>query len=650
MTAPIRFTPTIRDDSLKYSWAIRIRSHFGRQLARYGYVLALVAGAITVRWLLEPVMEGAGFSVFLTAVLIGAWVGGIGPSLIGQTLLLLAHGILFAAVDRSSGQAGGRGIVGIVAYYLVGVVVALLSDARRAALRRLALQNEKIELQQQELRATVSSIGDAVIVADQTGHVSLMNPAAEALTGWQLGDARGQLLEVVFQIRDDAGQTERMSPVTQVLQRGTGIREASIVMLATRATTQVPVTYNATPICTPSGKVTGAVLVIRDESDRRRAEEQLLELNRRKDDFLATLAHELRNPLAPIRNGLDLLKLSKGDPQVASEVQEIMERQVRHVIRLVDDLLDVSRISRGKLQLRMSPTSLAQVAKSAVQTLQPLIDQAQHRLVLCIPAELGEIDADPDRLTQIACNLLHNAVKFTPSGGRIELRVEKDDEETRLIVDDNGLGIHPDKLHSIFEMFNQGADEKERGKSGLGIGLNLARKLAEMHGGTLDAQSAGINKGSTFRLRLPVRICPPTPVRNPGETQVQNDVQQASCRVLVVDDNEDALRTITLMMQSVGHETCTARNGLEAVEVAEKFRPEVILMDLGMPILNGYEAAKRLREKPWGKEIRIIALTGWGQEMDRQRTRDAGFDDHLVKPVEFEALQSCLRKHYSRNA
>jgi PAS domain S-box-containing protein len=621
------------------------RKKFKTEAARYGSVLALVFAAIVCRWALEPILDGAGFSIFLATVLICAWVGGLGPSILAQTLLLFAHGILFATIGPQSSQAGGwRGLLGICAYYLVGTVVALLSEARQSSLKRVTLQKERIALQDQELKAIISGIGDGVIVTDQSGNVSFLNPTAEIMTGWRVNEALGNPLALVFQIRDEAGASASNSPVERVLTQGATLHEGRIVALSTRGAGQVPITYKATPIFTPSGIISGTVVIVRDESERRRAEEWLHDMNRRKDDFLATLAHELRNPLAPIRNGLQLLKMSKGDPKIASEVQGIMERQVQHIIRLVDDLLDVSRISRGKLQLRRSPTCLATVASSAVQTMQPLINIAQHQLVLCIPAALAKIDADPDRLTQITCNLLHNAIKFTPSGGRIELRVEEAEGETRLIVDDNGCGIPPDNINSIFEMFNQGADEKERGKSGLGVGLTLARRLAEMHGGTLEAYSAGVDKGSTFRLRLPVHVRLSTPAVQQAEPR--QPAPQISRRVLLVDDNEDALRTINMMMQSLGNQTCIARNGLEALEAAETFRPEVVLMDLGMPKMNGYEAAKRLRAQPWGKNIVLVALTGWGQEKDRQRTLEAGFDDHLVKPVELEALQNCLGKNH----
>ena len=619
---------------------------FDKVSVRYGSVGVIVALAVLTRWLLEPVLENAGFSIFLVAVLMGAWVGGIGPSLLGQTLLLLIHAACFAPSQSQHPQTMTRTILGFCAYYLVGTVVAALSEARQAALKRVAQQIEKVALQDEKLQATISGIGDGVLVTDHAGRVSFMNPVAQTMTGWLEREALGQAVESVFQIQQAPGGPIVDSPLGNVLQTGESLRESRVLYLVSRHGQQVPVTFNATPIRIPSGGIAGAVLIVRDESDRRQAEEQLRNMNRRKDDFLATLAHELRNPLAPIRTGLQLLKLSEGDQKIASEVQEIMERQILHMVRLVDDLLDVSRITRGKLQLRRCPVNFARVIATAVETMRSLIDDARHQLVVCVPEELDPIEADPDRLTQIACNLLHNAIKFTPSGGRIEVQVEQYQGELRLVVADNGRGIHPEKLETIFEMFNQGAEDKERGHSGLGIGLTLARRLAELHGGTIDAHSAGDNLGSTFRLRLPVGPRFQVP-ESPGQTGSRSVISNRRRRVLLVDDNEDGLRTIELMVQSLGNETCIARDGLEALESAQTFRPEVILMDLGMPRLSGYDAAQRLRQEPWGQDVLLIALTGWGQEKDRQRTLAAGFDDHFVKPVELEALRTCLERNRS---
>jgi CheY-like chemotaxis protein/two-component sensor histidine kinase len=317
------------------------------------------------------------------------------------------------------------------------------------------------------------------------------------------------------------------------------------------------------------------------------------------------------------------------------------------MVRLVDDLLDVSRISRGKLQLRKSSINVARVIGAAVETMRPLIEKAQHRLVLRIPEQLEQIEADPDRLNQITCNLLHNAIKFTPNGGQIEIQVEQHEQDLELAVTDNGRGIPPEHLQSIFEMFNQGVIEKEQGQSGLGIGLALSRRLAELHGGTIDAHSPGSNLGSTFRLRLP---------RNGRFTDFETSKPAetlkpiSSRRVLVVDDNDDGLRTMTLMLQSLGCQTCTARDGWEALDAAKSFRPDVVFMDLGMPRMNGFDAAERIRKERWGQDVLLIAVTGWGQEKDRLRTQAIGFDDHLVKPVNLELLRSCLERTRAASA
>lgn len=607
---------------------------------RYLRMLAIVSCATIVRLVVDPTFDNSGFSIFLVAILVNAWLGGVGPSLLGQTLLLMVN----ALVSRSTNQNAPSAVpalVGLAAYYLVGTLTAILSEARRTALQRVALQNEKISNQQQELSATISGIGDAVLVTDNAGCVRFMNPVAEAMTGWELDQASGKNLEKILPVCDEGQSPWTPSSFEAVYRQGIDLREGRILWLSNRNGSQIPITYTATPIRDSSGGVSGVVVIVRNETARQQAEDELRNINQRKDDFLATLAHELRNPLAPIRTGLQLLKLSGVDQSTASEVQEILERQTQHMVRLVDDLLDVSRISRGKLQLRKSSINVARVVGSAVETMRPLIDQARHRLILRIPEGLDQIEADPDRLTQITCNLLHNAIKFTPPGGLIEINVEQNEQELELAVTDNGCGIAPEHLQSIFEMFNQGAIEKEKGQSGLGIGLALSRQLAELHGGTIDAHSQGSRLGSTFRLRLP---------RSNRfsffETSTADDALKpiSNRRVLVVDDHEDGLRTITLMLQSLGCQTCMARDGFVALDAAKSFRPDVVLMDLGMPRLNGFQAAERLRKEPWGQDVLLIAITGWGQDRDRQRTQAAGFDDHFVKPVDLELLRSCLER------
>jgi len=368
--------------------------------------------------------------------------------------------------------------------------------------------------------------------------------------------------------------------------------------------------------------------------------ESLQENDRRKDEFLATLAHELRNPLAPIRTGLEVLRLSENDTATLDEVRGVMERQTRQLVALVDDLLDVSRITRGKLELRRCPVLLSEVARNAVEAARPLIDDAGHTLTLSIPEEPIELYADPHRLAQVLSNLLNNAAKYTPEGGRIEFGAHREEGEAVLSVRDTGVGIPADKRSQIFEMFAQIDRPLEKLSTGLGIGLTLVKSLVEMHGGIVQVFSEGADRGSEFVVRLP--ISEPVQPELDQSSDPGKSLSRKSRKVLIVDDNRAAAEMLAMIIQILGNEVQTAHDGEEGVAAAESFRPEVILMDLGMPIMTGYEATRHIRAQPWGKEIVIIALTGWGQEEDKLRTREAGFDHHLVKPAEPSELQSLL--------
>lgn len=368
---------------------------------------------------------------------------------------------------------------------------------------------------------------------------------------------------------------------------------------------------------------------------------ELKETDRRKDEFLATLAHELRNPLAPIRNGLQVLRLSGAGGGMIDEARSMMERQLSQMVRLVDDLLDVSRITRNKLELRKERVSLAAVIQCAVETSRPLVEQAEHELLVTLPSAPVHLDADLTRLAQVFSNLLNNAAKYTEPGGRIELTAAVSDSEVVVRVLDNGLGIPANALARIFEMFSQVDGNLERAQGGLGIGLTLVRRLVEMHGGTVEAHSHGKGKGSEFVVRLPFVDTAVQSGKSPGD---DNLLKTAKRRILVVDDNKDSAMTLGMMLKLMGNETHTAYDGLAAVEAAEKFRPDFILLDIGLPKLNGYEACRRIREQSWSNGIVIVALTGWGQDEDRRRSKEAGFDHHLVKPLEIDTLETLLRK------
>jgi signal transduction histidine kinase/ActR/RegA family two-component response regulator len=395
------------------------------------------------------------------------------------------------------------------------------------------------------------------------------------------------------------------------------------------------------PVRDSEGRVIGILGLAHDITDRKRAEAALLEADRRKDEFLALLAHELRNPLAPIRNGLEVMRLAPGDATAVDEAREMMERQLGHMVRLIDDLLDVSRISRKKMELRRSRVLLADVIRDAVDGARPAIQAGGHDLAVSLPDEPVLLDADLTRLAQVFSNLLTNSAKYTEPGGRIWLTAERRGGEVIVSVRDTGIGIPSGSLASIFDMFSQVDRSLERSTGGLGIGLALVKGLVEMHGGTVTAESAGEGMGSTFTVTLPVLET----ARGPGSTtpsQEEPIAGGAGRRILVVDDSRDSAMSMAMMLGLLGDEVRTAHDGVEALEVAEAFRPQVILMDVGMPRLNGYDATQLIRGRPWGQSVTIIALTGWGQEDDRRRSDQAGCDGHLVKPVGLPDLQKLL--------
>ena len=391
---------------------------------------------------------------------------------------------------------------------------------------------------------------------------------------------------------------------------------------------------------------------IRDITDRSRLEKEtheqasvLADLDRRKDEFLATLAHELRNPLAPIRNGLQIMKLAEGDGKVIERSRSMMDRQVEQMTRLIDDLMDLSRISQGKIVLQKARLRLAMVVQHAVETSRPLIEQQGHELVLDVPNDSIFVDGDDTRLCQVLTNILNNAAKYTDRGGRIRLGVDRQGSEAVVVVEDNGVGIPAPMLPKVFDMFTQVDRSLEKSQGGLGIGLNIVKRLVEMHGGTIGVESDGHGMGSRFTVRLPVVQA--VTENTPDDATGEKATSAAPRRILVVDDNRDGADSLAEMLSIMGNEMQTAHDGAQAVEGAASFRPDVILMDIGMPKLNGYEACRRIREQAWGKNIVIVACTGWGQEDDKKKSQEAGFDFHMVKPVDPAALVKLLAGPHS---
>jgi PAS domain S-box-containing protein len=375
--------------------------------------------------------------------------------------------------------------------------------------------------------------------------------------------------------------------------------------------------------------------------ERLRLLNELTESSRRKDEFLAMLAHELRNPLAPIRTAIEVLHVKGSPVPDARWSRAVIDRQVQHLTRLVDDLLDISRITRNKLVLRRSPIELADVITAAVESSRPLIEQSGHELTVSLAPEAVYIDGDAVRLSQVFQNLLNNAAKYTERGGRISLVAERGDDEVVVRVKDTGIGIPPDTLPRLFEMFYQVDRSLERAQSGLGIGLTLVRRLLDAHGGRVEARSDGVGKGSEFIVRLPVLPEPAAVAALPQAGNQERDVITGR-RILVADDNRDSADLFAMFFEMMGNEVHTAYDGVAAVAEAERFRPDAVLLDIGMPRLNGEDVCRRIRSTPWGKDAILIAVTGWDHEENRRRIAEAGFDAHLVKPVDPSAVAELL--------
>jgi signal transduction histidine kinase len=366
------------------------------------------------------------------------------------------------------------------------------------------------------------------------------------------------------------------------------------------------------------------------------SESRLLDAHRRKDEFLATLAHELRNPLAPVRNAVELLKRGATDVKRVGWASELIDRQVRSLSRLIDDLMDVSRINQGRIELRREVIALNDVLADALESIRPLAQESGHELAVLLPDRKLLVDADRTRLAQAFTNLLNNAVKYTDTGGRIELAVLVEKEHAVVTVRDSGIGIPPERLDDVFEMFSQVESALSRSRGGLGIGLSLTQRLVQMHGGSIKAHSEGVGRGSRFQVQLPLSSAELTVPRAPEVPSVP--AAEGALRILVADDNVDAAETLAALLTEMGHEVREVHDGEAAVQAVAAFDPQLLLLDIGMPKLTGYEACVCIRQQPGGDRRVMAAVTGWGQPQDVQRSREAGFDQHLVKPVDLESL------------
>ena len=601
---------------------------------RYGVATAAVVAGIAFL-LIPEIGRGLGSLLFL-AVLVSALYGGMGPGLLATALISVVAILVVARLEPSFPPWR---VASIVLFVGGGVLITLLVEALHAARRR-------VEASQQWLTAALTSIGDAVIATDTRGCVNFMNPVAQSLTGWESDEALGQPLAKVFRVVNEGTGEPVEDPVSRVLREDAVVGLANHTVLIARDGTERPIDDSAAPIKERGGTTTGAILVFRNITERKRLEqelvrrmEQLAEADVRKDQFLAMLAHELRNPMAAISNAVQLAALGGAHDQI-EWCMDVINRQVKHLARLIDDLLDVARVTQGKIRLRKERLDVAQILHSAIESARPLIESRQHKLSVAIMPETLPAEADPVRLEQIVTNLLTNAAKYTQNGGEIFLSAGWEDESIVITVRDTGMGIPPEQISQMFELFAQGDRSLARSEGGLGIGLTLARSLAEMHGGRLSATSDGLGKGSEFVVRLPAALpLVAKPVRSglPGDTGGKGGL-----RVLVIDDHLDTTQGLARLLRLLNHEVWIACDGPTGLKAAQAHRPEVLLLDIGLPGMDGYQIAEQLRREEFGKDLLLIAVTGYGREEDRQRALSAGFDHFMTKPVDHAALQALM--------
>jgi PAS domain S-box-containing protein len=482
----------------------------------------------------------------------------------------------------------------------------------------------------------VESSDDAILSKDLDGTIFSWNQGAERLYGYAAEEVIGKPVSLLI----PADRPDELPGIMERLRRGERIGHFETVRVR-KDGQQVQVAVSISPLKNAGGEVVGASAIARDLSERRRAE-HLAEANRRKDEFLAMLAHELRNPLAPIPNAVQVLEdFSPADADL-QWARDVIGRQVQHLTRLVDDLLDVSRINRGKIVLQKGRLKLAQVVADAVEIARPHVEGRKHRLTVSQPPEAVWLEGDSTRLAQVVANLLNNAAKYMERGGQIWLTVERAGEEAVVRVRDTGMGIAPERLSDIFGLFTQLDRSLDRSQGGLGIGLTLARRLVEMHGGTIHASSAGPGRGSEFVVRLPALV-QVKEARESGGPSGPASAAPPPRRILIADDNEDfAEMTARLLQRRGGHEVKAVYDGPAALEAAQAFQPEVAFLDIGLPGVDGYRLAQQFRQRPGLEGALLVALTGYGQEEDRRRALAAGFDEHLTKPVRYDTLQRLL--------
>ncbi len=631
-----------------WSVAHRVPSWCRYAVAGFSFAMSLAITLLIRRWSggNEPF-----YPLFTAGVIVAAWYGGLGPGLVAGALSVVTNADMVAAGGSHLMLPHTAELVRLAAFSLVVVFVSILANARNRALAGIREQAEALERERSLLNTMTQATDVMLVYLDRDFNFLSVNTAYAQTCRMQPEDMIGRNHfalypnvenEAIFRRVRDTGvpvfHKDRPFEFPDQPERGVTYWDWSLV-----------------PVKQGNGAISGLVFSLRETTAHKRAEESLRqerasaeealrEADRRKDEFLAVLSHELRNPLAPIRYALPLLQRERLT-DAAGRAVGVINRQVDLLARLVDDLLDVSRITRGKIELRCEHVTLESILTAAAEAASPAIVAGRHRLQMVVPDDPVWLYADPARLAQVVTNLLNNSAKYTPRGGEITLETRRDDGHAIVRVRDTGIGIPEEALPTLFEMFRQ-VNHPDTSQGGLGIGLALSKQLVEMHGGSIEAQSAGIGHGAEFVVRLPVAKDAKVDEAPPPTSGIAPPTGRR-LKVLIVDDNADLVEMLAAGVSALGHDVRKALDGRSALSAAISYRPDVVLLDLGLPVMGGIEVARQLRRRPETATARLVALTGWGQAEDRRQTEEAGFDRHLTKPTDPKTLERLLAEFAS---
>lgn len=623
------------------------------QTALSGYLVAIGATILVVlfRFALAGILgDAALFFPFVIAVTLSAWYGGLKPGLLATALGGIMAVFFFVPPAFSFKIPDTRIGATLIFFFIANVTISLVCDALHQALRRVETSEavaqshlKDVETRDQALRAVQDQLH--LITDSMSAMVTQSTPDLKyAWVSKQYADWLKIPREKMIgsSIEDTIGKKafETLSSSYQRALHGETVRLELPVDYKTIGVRWIDAVY--TPTFATDGTPDGWVGVIVDIDALKRSEEAMRVSDRRKDHFLAVLAHELRNPLAPLRNSLAIMQRADGNAELNLQARKTMERQLSHMVRLVDDLLDLSRITSDKLELQSQNLSVADVVWQAIETVRPLLVEAGHELSVALPDENLYVHGDLVRLSQAFSNLLNNAGKFTNPKGQISVFAERQNDSVVVAIRDNGVGLPAELAGDLFEMFTQGNQDLARNQGGLGIGLALVKRLVQMHNGEVIAGPNPLGKGSEFKVRLPLV----TQTDNANSPVAQpSDNTAKTLRILVVDDNIDSADSLSLLLKMLGHTVSSANDGEEGLRMANELKPDAVLLDIGLPKMSGYEVAKHIRAEAWGKSPLLVAITGWGQAEDKDLSRDAGFDHHLVKPIDPDQLVSLLDSH-----